>query len=194
MLPKFARIVFVTLLWSVVAAQQQPNEITFTPDSAASSVSFSLSATMHTVHGTFTLKKSSVHLSPGVNQISGEIVLDATSAKTGIDARDNKMHQDVLESARYPEITFLPDRVDGTLAMRGASKIQVHGIFTIHGSQHEMLVPTDVEITPEHWQATSHFTVPYVQWGMKNPSNFLLHVKDSVEIEVKLGGSNPNKQ
>jgi hypothetical protein len=29
------------------------------------------------------------------------------------------------------------------------------------------------------------FNVPYVEWGMKNPSNFVLKVKDTVEIEIK---------
>jgi phage host-nuclease inhibitor protein Gam len=33
--------------------------------------------------------------------------------------------------------------------------------------------------------ATTHFTTPYVQWGMKNPSNFLLKVEDKVEIDVR---------
>jgi polyisoprenoid-binding protein YceI len=124
--------------------------------------------------------------------MDGEIVLDATSAKTGNDTRDNKMHKDVLESARFPEITFQPDHVEGTIAMQGASRVQLHGVFTIHGAKHEMTVPTEVEISPQHWQATSHFVVPYVAWGMKDPSNLFLHVKDSVEIEVKLAGESAN--
>lgn len=189
MLTKLSAALFVLLCTIAMFAQQiAPREITFIPNAADSSVSFSLDATLHTVHGTFALKKSSVRISPGTNQIDGEIVLDATSAKTGINGRDNKMHKDVLESARYPEITFRPDRIEGTLAMEGASTVQVHGVFTIHGVAHEMTVPTEVQITPQHWQATSHFDVPYVQWGMKNPSNFFLHVKDTVQIEVKLAG------
>ena len=193
MLQKLSRFAVAAVLCGVTVSAQQiaPREITFIPDPAASTVSFSLDATLHTVHGSFALKKSSVRFSPGTNHIDGEIVLDATSAKTGIEGRDKKMHKDVLESARYPEITFLPDRVEGPIAMEGTSHVQVHGVFTIHGLAHEMTVPTDVEITPQHWQATSHFVVPYVQWGMKNPSNFFLHVKDSVQIEVKLAGGKP---
>lgn len=179
---------------SVSAQSASSGEMIFTPNPAESSVAFSLDATMHTVHGSFALKKGELHFVPGTHQISGEIVLDAASAKTGISARDNKMNKDVLESDRFTEITFKPDRVEGSIAMQGSSTAQVHGIFTIHGAQHEMTVPADVKISAGHWIATSHFTVPYVAWGMKNPSNFLLHVKEFVEIEVKLAGDVPGSQ
>ena len=32
--------------------------------------------------------------------------------------------------------------------------------------------------------ATITFAVPYVKWGMKDPSNFLLKVKDFVDIDI----------
>jgi hypothetical protein len=31
--------------------------------------------------------------------------------------------------------------------------------------------------------------VPYIAWGMKNPSNFLLKVKPVVNIEMETGGA-----
>jgi polyisoprenoid-binding protein YceI len=187
-------IALALLLYSFATAAQPANSngIVFTPDPASSAVTFSLDATMHTVHGSFAMKKSTIQFTAGTNQIGGEIVLDATSAKTGNGSRDNKMHKDVLESARFPEIIFRPDKVDGTIALQGKSEVRIHGMFTIHGAQHEMVVPTEVAINPRQWQATSHFTVPYVSWGMKNPSNLFLHVKDTVEIEVKLAGETPS--
>ena len=35
---------------------------------------------------------------------------------------------------------------------------------------------------------TTHIEIPYVQWGLKNPSNFLLRVKDKVVIEIEATG------
>ena len=42
------------------------------------------------------------------------------------------------------------------------------------------------------WSADSHFTVPYVKWGMKNLSTFVLRVDQSVEIEIHASGEVPS--
>jgi polyisoprenoid-binding protein YceI len=92
---------------------------------------------------------------------------------------------------KYPEITFRPDRVDGKVADPGTSTVQVHGILSIHGSDHQITIPVKVQVFADHWIADAHFTVPYVQWGIKNPSSFLLRVSESVEVDVHATGANP---
>jgi hypothetical protein len=39
------------------------------------------------------------------------------------------------------------------------------------------------------YSATTHFVVPYVRLGLKDPSAFLLHVSDKVDIDVEPKGS-----
>jgi hypothetical protein len=36
--------------------------------------------------------------------------------------------------------------------------------------------------------ATGKFIVPYMKWGMKDPSNFLLKVSDKVELNLTAVG------
>jgi polyisoprenoid-binding protein YceI len=132
-----------------------------------------------------------VEYNPVTRSVNGNLVVDATSGQSGNKSRDHKMHKEILESARYPEITFRPDRVDGTVALSGSSTIQVHGIFSLHGSDHELIMPVRVEVFPDHWVADTHFTIPYVKWGLKNPSTFVLRVSESVEINVHATGANP---
>lgn len=99
------------------------------------------------------------------------------------------MHREVLESDRYPDITFRPDRIEGTVGSSGKSSGHVHGIFSIHGSDHDITVPAEVEMLPDHWTPTLHFTVPYAKWGMKNPSTLFLKVSESVDIDLSAVGS-----
>jgi hypothetical protein len=64
----------------------------------------------------------------------------------------------------------------------------VHGVFKIHGAEHEVTFPMRVETRGEQVTATTHFVIPYVKWGMKNPSNFILRVSDKVQVEIRAAG------
>jgi polyisoprenoid-binding protein YceI len=184
------RLSAITLLWLTGAtlAQTQTHGISLNFVPAKTSVNFTLGDVLHTVHGSFNVKGGTVHFDPASNKISGEILVDAASGNSGSDGRDKKMHNEVLESARYPDIAFRPDRVEGRVADLGASTIQVHGMFSIHGAEHEITIPVQVEMGPGWWTAVLNFEVPYVEWGMKNPSTFLLRVDQSVDIKIQASG------
>jgi polyisoprenoid-binding protein YceI len=170
-----------------VCAAARSQEIVLNPDPAAATVQFKLPATLHTVHGSFKLKHGAIRFNPATGKISGDVVVDAASGNSGNDSRDRRMHKEILESAKYPEIVFTPDRVDGTVAPQGASQIQVHGVFRIHGAAHEITIPVQVRMANGQASATTNFAIPYVMWGIKNPSTFFLHVGDKVEIQAATG-------
>lgn len=170
---------------SILRAQ----EIRLHCEPAKSQANWTLSDPLHTVKGDFKLKSCDIKYDPGSRQAAGEIVFDATSGKSGNGSRDHKMHKDVLESGKYPEIRFRPDHVEGSLATQGVSTVQVHGMFGIHGAEHEMTIPVEMKFEAGQWTATAKFVVPYVQWGMKNPSVLFLHVGDSVDIDFQGAGS-----
>ncbi len=182
--PKFL-LVCATLVFAGVAAAQ---DTVLRLDPAQTTVKYTLGDVLHTVRGTFQLKQGMLQLDPASGKLAGEIVVDAQSGDSGTAMRDRKMHREVLESGRYPEITFRPDRVEGTVLPHGKSSAKVHGIFSIHGADHELTAPAEVEMMADHWTATVHFTVPYVQWGMKNPSNLFLRVSPSVDIDLVAAG------
>lgn len=187
---RLLRHILLSLSFCAAAfAQQQELHLTLRPANTA--VNFTLGDVLHTVHGSFRLKEGNIDYKFGSPAVEGKIVIDATSGQSGNHSRDRKMHQEILESARYPEIAFRPDRAEGAVTQSGTSTVQVHGIFSIHGADHEITLPVRVEIFPDHWIADTHFTVPYVKWGIKNPSTFLLRVSESVEIDIHATGSNP---
>lgn len=164
-------------------------ELVLQCDPAQTIARFTLSDPLHTVRGEFKVERCQIHFDPSSGKVSGDIVFDATSGQSGSAGRDRKMHKEVLESSRYPDISFRPDHVEGTVATAGASSVKIHGIFALHGADHEMTAPVDVKLDPTHWSVLAHFPVPYVKWGMKNPSVLFLRVGDNVDIELQATGS-----
>ena len=186
--PRLSALALVAFL-AIAVSSSAAQDVAFQIDPQHTTVSFTLADALHTVRGTFHLKQGSLRLDPASGKLTGEIVVDAKSGESGSGMRDRKMHREVLESDRYPEIAFHPDRVEGTVSLQGKSSVRIHGIFNIHGSDHELTVPADVEISGDHWTAALHFAVPYVSWGIKNPSNLFLRVSESVDIELNTAGT-----
>ena len=181
--------IFIFLVATLSWGQAQEATLNFVP--AQTTVNFTLGDVLHTVHGSFKLKAGQVRFAPASNAISGEIVVDAASGNSGSTGRDRKMHKEILESARYPEVTFRPDRVEGKVLALGTSPVQVHGMFGIHGAEHEITVPAQVELVSDRWSLTVHLAVPYVKWGMKDPSTFILRVEKTVDIDLHALGPSP---
>src|ERR1700682_4415788 len=175
------------------AAPQPPaSEIVLGIDPAKSKVHWTLGSAVHTVHGSFAFKKGTLQLDTSTGKARGEIIVDATSGNSGNDSRDKKMHIEVLESARYGEFIFRPDRVEGKITLPGTFTVQVHGLLVLHGSEHELTVPVQAELAGDHWTGSAKFNVPFIDWGLKNPGNFFLKVDHAVQIELELKGSLQN--
>ena len=172
----------------LLAPASRAQDAAFQLDPSKTKIEFTLTDPLHTVHGTFALKNGAIHFDPTSGKISGAIVVDATSGDSGNGSRDRKMHREILESAKYPEIVFTPKQITGIVAADGASKVGVSGIFRLHGQDHSVTLPIDVIAERNGIQIATHIDIPYVQWGMKNPSNFLLHVGDKVAIDIRATG------
>ena len=175
------------------AAPQPPaSEIVLGIDPVKSNVHWTLESTVHTVHGSFAIKKGTLQLDTSTGKARGEIIVDAASGNSGNDSRDKKMHKEVLESGRYAEVIFRPDRVEGKIPPQGPFTVNVHGLLVLHGSEHELSVPAKAELAGDHWTGSAKFNVPFIDWGLKNPGNFFLKVNHAVEIELELQGSLQN--
>jgi len=163
------------------------SEIVLTLDPAQSKVHFTVDSTLHLVHGTFALKSGAMHFDPETGKADGEIVVYATSGDSGNGSRDARMHKEILETAKYPDVIFRPTQVEGKVDPSGASDSKLHGVFSIHDANHELIALIHAELTGDHWKGTSKFEVPYVKWGIKDPSNFLLKVKPVVKCGIGTG-------
>jgi polyisoprenoid-binding protein YceI len=165
------------------------SEVALTLDPAQCKVHYTVETTLHTVHGTFNLKSGSIHFDPATGKASGEIVVFANSGESGNDSRDKRMHKEILETAKYPEVIFHATQVEGNVASSGPSDVKLHGIFSIHGSDHDLTAMVHAELAGDHWTGTGKFEVPYVTWGIKDPSNLFLKVKHAVNVEFAMSGT-----
>ena len=174
--------------WAALAGAAAAEELRLVLDPGRSRVAFTLDATLHTVRGTARLERGEVRFDPVSGAASGQIVIDARSAETGNGARDRDMHGKVLDSARFSDIGLEIERLEGRFARAGASDLTLHGRMRIHGGAHPVAIPVHVETAGDELTASARFTVPYVAWGLPDPSSFVLRVGKEVEVEVAAAG------
>lgn len=186
-LPSFSLILVVVLTATAIPSHAQQG--TFELDPARSSVHFILRTSLHTVHGTFKLKNGKVTFDPATGQASGAIVADAVSGDTGNSGRDARMHKEIIESWMYPEITFTPQQIEGDLQGAGVSHIEAKGTFRLLGRNEDLEVPVAVDIAGSDLTLDADFSVPYIAWGLKNPSTFILRASDAVQVILHAAGT-----
>jgi hypothetical protein len=159
-------------------------------DPAQTTIRWSLSGDIHNTHGTFKLKTGELIFDPKTGVAEGEILVDATTGESGNADRDKRMQQEVLESNRYPAIFFHPSQLKGAFKdTADPQDLEAQGTFNIHGADHPMDLPLKVQVASGTVSATTQFTVPYVAWGMKNPSKFLLRVGKQVQVSITAKGT-----
>lgn len=158
-------------------------------DQDSTSVAFSLQSTLHTVHGEFTLDGGVIVFDDETGEAEGRVVIDATSGLTGNAKRDRKMHTKVLESEDFPEIVFTPEAIEGRLVASGSGPIILSGTVTLHGEKHPISIHAEVARQSKQLTATFEVPVPFVQWGLQDPSVFLLRTDTTVVVEVTARGT-----
>lgn len=185
LLPAFSLALALPLVFANQAVAQRQ---TFVVDPATSEASFTLGGSDHSVHGTFHVEKGEIDFDRAAAKMGGSVVVAAGSGKTGNDSRDKKMTNEVLEAPKFAEATFTPKSYQGAIAASGDSTIQVTGTFTLHGAPHELTATALVHMDGANCVVKTKFMVPYVQWGLKDPSIFILKVAKEVEVELTLAG------
>ena len=158
-------------------------------DPGSSEIHFTLGASDGAVNGTFRLTSGEFTLDPSTGAMTGTIAVDASSGDSGNKKRDKKMTNDQMKAPTYATVTFAPTKFAGKLNDSGDSTGQVDGTFTLIGQAHPISVPMSVHMESGRFTATGEFTVPFVSWGMKDPSFMMFKVEKQVKVQLKLTGT-----
>lgn len=164
--------------------------IVFHLDAEETSVDFQLGATLHTVQGSLGSASGRIAFDPASGLAAGEVVIDLTGAETGVERRDSKMHEKILETDRFPKAVYRVERIDvpDRHLELGRNDLQLHGTLEFHGATHPVSVPAVASLEGDRVSATAWIEVPYVEWGLPDPSFFVLRVGKSVRVEIEAAG------
>ncbi len=184
----FAVVALALIFTPAALAQHQ----TFAVNSDASEVKMTLNTTHEVVNGTFHIQSGSIEFDRRNPKMSGSVTVLAGSGKTGNDSRDKKMNKDILKVDQYRTVSFAPETYTGTIAPSGDSTIQVSGVFTLLGNPHDLTIPMQIHMDGSKATARAQFVVPYVQWGLKNPSFMFWKAENDVAIDLNLVGQVSN--
>ena len=180
----FLVLALAVIFAPAVLAQHQ----TFAVDPGASEVKMTLKTTPELVNGTFHVQSGSVVFDRSTPEMSGSVVVLAGRGKTGNGSRDKKMNKEILQVEQHATISFEPKSRTGVINPSGDSTIQVTGIFTLLGAPHEIIIPMLVHLEDTTATAKAHFVVPYIQWGLKDPSFLFWKADKEVAIDLFLTG------
>jgi polyisoprenoid-binding protein YceI len=183
----FALVLAIAAFGFQPAAAESPYG-TLELDPSKTLIEFRLPGALHITHGIFKLEHGTIRADLTTGEAGGSIVVDATSGDSGIGARDDRMKDSVLEVQKYPKITFEPQHATGQLGKDGQFQARLQGVLTLHGAGHAIVMEVQGRLIGDSLVAKSHFSVPYVEWGMEDPSVLFLTVAKKVHIDIATSG------
>jgi polyisoprenoid-binding protein YceI len=90
----------------------------------------------------------------------------------------------VLESAKYPEISFKSTQVTGQLANPWTFEIRITGDLTLHGVTKQITIPASVTLSSDSFRAVGEFDIDRDDFGVKATSAFhgTIRVKNNIKF------------
>ncbi len=147
----------------------------------------------------------------GVKSFSGHVVMPEAGASGGslemeVDAQSlvvldrkpseedkkkifNSMHNEVLESAKHPKITFKSVSVsDMKQSGNDTYSFVVHGDLTLHGVTKRIAVPVAATITAQQLHATGKYALKQTDYGIKpySAAGGTIKVKNEVVVNFNI--------
>ncbi len=180
-----ALIVFVVTDPASAAGPQQDDFLHLVVEPGAIQVHFAVGAVFHTVRGTARAHSAAMSMNTETGEMLGQVAVAAGSLATGLAWRDHRMHEQVLRTEEHPDIQLQLISAEGTLDLQRGGTLQVEGTLHLAGTVNPLSFPVELRITDPgerevHFQGGFH--VPYVRWGLRDPSAVLLRVDKEVRV------------
>ena len=153
---------------------------------AKTTIAYSLKGWPHHTQGTFALEHGVIRLYPQTGKMDEIIIVDAASGNSGHPVRDERMKSSILEVDRFPDISFAPQQVVSHGNVQGEFPVTVRGLMLLHGAQHDFTIKASVRRDGNNVTIHCNFAIPFVEWGLEDPSILMFKVSKEVDIDVTI--------
>jgi len=101
---------------------------------------------------------------------------------------ERTMHEEILESATYPEIIYECSKVSASKTAEGQYSVTLNGDLTLHGMTRSLAVPARVVLDGESLRAFGNFSLLQTDYELKLASvaGGALKVKDEVKFSFNI--------
>ena len=101
---------------------------------------------------------------------------------------ERAMHEEILETASYPEIIYECTNISATKAGEGQYSVTLTGDLTLHGVTRSHMVPARVALTEDSLRAFGTFTLMQTDYDLKLASvaGGALKVKDELKFSFNI--------
>lgn len=122
--------------------------------------------------------------------------LEVTNDISGSDRREieGTARGDVLETAKYPEISFQSTRAALNSVGEGRYQVNINGNLSLHGVTVAVPIPAQVTVMGDLLRASGEFSISQKQFGIKpvSAAGGALKLKDELKLRFDIVGHAEN--
>jgi polyisoprenoid-binding protein YceI len=118
---------------------------------------------------------------------------ESLTVKDNVSDKDRRemeraMHEEILETASYPEIVYECSKISATRTGEGQHSVTLNGDLTLHGVTRSHTVPARVALTEDSLRAFGTFTLLQTDYDLKLASvaGGALKVKDELKFSFNI--------
>ena len=101
---------------------------------------------------------------------------------------EKTMRDDVLETGKYPDITFKSTKIEATKTADGSYQAKIWGDLTLHGVTHNVLISSQLTFDSKSVRARGEFSLKMTEYSIKPPSvaGGTIKVKDTLKFTFNI--------
>ena len=101
---------------------------------------------------------------------------------------EKTMRDEVLETGKYPEITFKSTKIEADKTPDGLYQARIWGDLTLHGVTHNILINSQLTFDSKSVRASGEFSLKMTEYSIKPPSvaGGTIKVKDTLKFTFNI--------